>query len=281
MELYLSDTQKSSDLPPADYRMGFGLSLSAATQAIKMGMTAPMRIYDAMLRLSWGVLLVTAAALADDLTKAGIPLSKAQAQRILKDERLFTFVKEIKTGERGRQAKAYVMRPPLKVCEDLGISIGAVNYAPKLMPIDLSSVKNYRDAILGRTLEVRYNDSRRTQTQFWEVSKPTMIRWTRDICEILPRIKTRRSDDTSFRMYPDPETQKDAFLWVVSDAEKTRSHKYWLEIVNSLGEIRKLPCTKDNARRWLDKSVVTLCEQQSNFYSVHAAYRDPSMNLPF
>ncbi len=281
MKLYLSADQKSSELPPADYRMGYGLSLSVAAQAIKMGMTAHIRFYDVMLRLGWAGLWVIAAELSDDMTNSGIPLSPAQAQRILKDDRLFTFVGERQTGERGRRTKCYVMVSPQKVGDDLGIGLGATNDAPKLMPVDHSSVKNYRNAILGRVLEVRYNDCRQAQIEFWQVCKQTIIRWTKEICEILPRIKTRRSDDPGFKMYSDPQTQADVFLWVVSDAAAKRSHKYWLEIVNGAGEIRKLPCTLDNARRWLKKSVVTLCEQQSNFYSVHAAYRDPPMTLTF
>ena len=281
MELYLSDRQKSSDLLLADYRMAYGLSLSTAAQAIKMGMTAHIRIYDAMLRLAWAGLYLCAAELSKDLTDAGIPLSLAQAQRVLKDKRLFSFVKEIENGKRGRRTKMYVMVSPQKVGDDLGTGLGATIEAPKLMPVDLSSVKNYRNAILGRVLEVRYNDCRQAQIEFWQVCKQTIIRWTKEICEILPRIKTRRSDDTSFTMYPDPQMQKDVFLWKVGDAERTKSRKYWLEIVNDAGEIRKLPCTQDNARRWLKKGVVTLCEQQSNFYSVHAAYRDPPMTLAF
>jgi len=281
MELYLSGDQKSSDLLPADYRIGFGLPLSTAAQAIKLGMTAVIRIYDVMLRLGWAGLPTYAAEISQELTEIGVPLSPAQAQRVLKDERLFTFVGERKTGLRGRQTKQYVMRPSQAVADDLGTGLGATNSAPKLMPVDHASVKNYRNAILGRAIDVRPKDSRRTMMRIWEVCKQTIIRWTREICEILPRIKSTRSDDWEFKLYADPENQKAAFIWAVSDAEQTKSRKYWLEIVNTAGEIRKLPCTVDNASRWLKKGVVTLCEQQSNFYSVDRCFLDPSMDLPF
>jgi hypothetical protein len=149
------------------------------------------------------------------------------------------------------------------------------------MPVDFSTSKNYRQAITGRVLETRPKQSRQTQIRLWEVCKKTIIRWTGEVSDVLPQIERRDSDSYPFTLYPDPQTQRDVFLWKVSDAERTKSHKYWLEIVNDDGEIRKLPCTQDNARRWLEKSVVSLCKQLPNRYRVHAAYREPTMDLPF
>jgi hypothetical protein len=281
MELYLSDDQKSSELLPVDYRIGYGLSLMTAAQAIKLGMTAHIRIYDVGLRLGLGIMSLTAEELVYELSTCGISLSPAQAQRVLKDERLFTFAGERKTGQRGRQARTYRMVDPDILCKNLGSAIGAVNFAPKLMPVDFSTSNNYRRAITGRVLENRPKQSRQTQMRLWEVCKKTIIRWTREISEVIPQIQRRESDSHEFTMYPNPQTRRDVFLWKVYDGESSKSHKYWLEIVNDAGEIRKLPCTQDNARRWLDKSVVTICKQLPNRYRVHAAYREPPMDLPF
>jgi hypothetical protein len=272
MELYLSDTQKSSDLLPADYRIGYGLSLSVAATAIKAGMTAHIRIYDAALRLGWAGLLVTAAELLRDMNNAGIPLSPAQAQRVLKDECLFSFVCERKTGKRGRQAKCYRMVDPKVLCASLGFPFGAVNYAPKMMPVDFSSVLHYKLAMVGRGLYVRRDDCRLAQIETWDVSKSTIIRWTREVSLVFPQIERVSSDHDFYGWHP---AGKDMFLLKVNEAAKGKRHKFWLEVITEDGEIIRLPCEVEIARRWLLRSVVTLCEQQPNYYSVHSAYRDP------
>jgi hypothetical protein len=281
MESYLSTPQKSSDLLPADYRIHFGISLSDAVLAIKLGMTAHVRIFDAMLRFGLGGFPVSAAEIAEELTRWGIPLSPAQAQRVLTDERLFRFVEERKTGKRGRQAKLYCMHDSETLCQKLGFVLGVVNYAPELMPVDFSTGLNYKHMMAGRVLAVRNEDSRLTQTKMWRVCRQTIIRWTKAISEITPRIERRTTEDDHYQVVSNWE---DVFLRDVDEAAKEKRYKFWLEIVNNAGEIRKLPCTVDNARSWLKKSVVTLCQQLPNHYYVHRAYRDPPIcmrEVPF
>ncbi len=279
MELYLSEPQKSSDSLPADYRINYGLSLSLVAAAIRAGMASHMRIYDAMIRFGWCGLLLTAAELTHDMNMWGIPLSPAQAQRVLTDKRLFTFEGERKTGKRGRRAKLYRMVDPNKVGALFGFPFGAVFEAAYLKPIDFSSVLHYKLAILGRAVRVRNDDSRMTQVRTWEVSKQTIIRWTRETCYVFPQIE-RVSSDTDF--YGTHPAGHDLFMLRVIEAAKAKPHKFWLEVVTKDGEIRKLPCSPTIAQRWLGKSVVTLCEQRTNYYAVRAAYRDPNLwNMPY
>lgn len=84
--------------------------------------------------------------------------------------------------------------------------------------------------------------------------------------------KIRTSEDDHYHYV---SNWQDLFLWDVAEAARDKRYKFWLEIVNSAGEIRKLPCSVENARNWLGKSVVTLCQQLPNHYTVHLAYRDP------
>lgn len=274
MQAYPPLPQKSSDLLPVDYMIDYGFPMSIAAEAIKQGKAAHMRIYEAALRYGLEGLLLTAAELVEHMRIVGIALSPAQAQRILTDNMLFEFVESSRNGKRGRPKKRYQMRSPKSVAKALGYKDwGAERDAPRLRPEDLASARRYKLAIFGRIMVVRYEDSRQTQVRHWQFSRQTLIRWTQITCHIWPQIERRRSDNRRYSWYGD-ENDAQLFLQDVATAMQKKPHKYWLEVVNHAGEIRKLPCSTELARQWLAKGMVTLCEQRPNLYGVRAGYCD-------
>ncbi len=272
MEIYRSVPQKSSNLPSTKFEISYGLSRSVAAQAVKHGMSAHIRIYEAGLRLGLEQVILTGADLVAWLSAHDIELSRAQAQRVLVDRVLFEQVGEYRSGKRGRPTKLYRMMPPLKVGQHFGIPMGASYDAPYLAAADLSSAMRYRLAIFGRGMVWMEESSRAAQVKFWARSKPTLIRWTQEVSLIAPQIQYVRSDQLS---YTAPMNGDAVFLYDVRQREDSGSHKYWLEVVDEQGEIRKLPCKRAIAERWYGRSVVTICEQVTNRYRIHAAYRDP------
>lgn len=281
MQAYLPPTQKSSNLLPFDYNINIGFPVSIAVEAVKQGKAGHMRIYEAAMRSGLGGLWLTAATLVDFMAQIDIPLSPAQAQRVLTDTLLFEFVDEYKNGGRGRPQKRYVMKSSKEVAKALGFDgWGAVKDAPQLFPVDLSSCQRYKMAIFGRVMKVRYHDSRQTQVRHWAFSRQTLIRWTQETCDIYPQIERHRSDDPRYLWLGD-DRAAELFLLDVSYAIQEKPHKYWLEVVNHAGETRKLPCSLEVAYRWIDKGMVTLCQQKPNLYITRAAYRDPMWELPY
>ncbi len=282
MKAYLPPPQKSSNPLPIDYIPHVGFPMSIAAEAIKQGKAGHMRIYEAALRYGLGGLMLTAADLVTFMANIDITLSPAQAQRVLTDTLLFDFVDEHKTGKRGRPLKLYRMKPSTEVSEALGFDLGAVRDAPQLHPVDLSSCRRYKLAIFGRVMEVREEDSRQTQVRHWELSRQTMIRWTQETCDIYPQIERVRSDDQRYQWFGD-DRAAELFLLDVSYAIREKPHKFWLEVTNHAGEIRKLPCSIDTAVRWLQHGMVTLCQQQPNLYITRPAYCDTAWfgELPY
>lgn len=282
MESYPPLPQKSSNALPFDYISNVGFPRSIAVEAIKQGKAAHMRIYEASMRAGLGGLHLTAATLVSFMGDLDIQLSAAQAQRVLKDTMLFEFVGEYRNGGRGRPTKQYVMKASSEVSKALGFDWSAVRDAPQLHPVDLSSCRRYKLAIFGREMEVRDEDSRRTQVRNWGLSRQTIIRWTQETCDIYAQIERRRSDDRRYSWFGD-ERDADLFLRAVYEAEKEKPHQFWLEVVNDAGEIRKLPCSAEAARRGLRRGVVTLCEQKPNLYVPRVGYCDRFVGheLPF
>ena len=271
MKYYLSAPQKSSD--PADYSFNphYGLARSVAAQAVVKGMTAHLRLYEAALRLGMENMLFNAAELRLWLGTHDIPISMATAQRALVDSTFFCLAGQRKTGKKGRPTKMYSLVKPDQVGATVDVPLGASWDAPKLTAADLSSVQRYKLAILGRYMIWEDNSTRQQQIDFWGWSKPTLIRWTREVCDITPQFKRIRSDSLNFTA---PINGDDVFLYEVRQREYPRDRRYWLEVINREGEICKLPCTVEIAARWLPLSVVMLCEQLPNQYRVRATYRD-------
>lgn len=271
MKYYRPDSQKSSNLTESYFNQRYGLSRSVAAQAIIHGMAAHIRIYEAALRLGMETMIFSATDLIAWLAVHNIIISMATAQRVLVDTDLFVRVSQRKTGKRGRPINLYEMVSSRQLSEKLLVPIAADWNAPELTPTDLSSAMHYTLAILGRAMCKMDNSTRQQQIEFWGWSKPTMIRRTRKVCDIIPQYKRISSDSLNFTA---PINGDDVFLWEVRERENTRSRRYWLEIVNGAGEICKLPCRTEIAARWLPKSVVVLCEQLPNRYLPHAPYRD-------
>ncbi len=271
MEIYRHDTQKSSDLPYSSLNTSYGLSLNVATWAVAAGLTAHLRIYEAALRLGMENIAFNAADLCSWLAAHGIVISMATAQRVLTDTAFFRLVGLRKTGKKGRPSKLYAMVKPQQVGEYVGLPMGATDAAPEFNAADLSSAQHYKLALLGRVMRWMENSTRQQQMDLWGWSKPTLIRWTREVCEITPQFKRIHSDSLNFTA---PVNGDEVFLHEVREREYPRDRRYWLEVINSDGEICKLPCTIEIAARWLPLSVVTICEQLPNYYRVHAAYCD-------
>src|SRR5690349_13626390 len=142
MKAYLPPPQKSSNPLPFDYIPHVGFPVSIAAEAVKQGKAAHMRIYEASIRAGLREMLLTAADLVRFMADIDIPLSPAQAQRVLTDTMLFELHDEHRNGKRGRPKKRYIMKPTTEVAAALGFTDwGAVRDAPKLHPVDLSSCK--------------------------------------------------------------------------------------------------------------------------------------------
>jgi hypothetical protein len=271
MKIYLSAPQKSSNPTDSSLNLHYGLSPSVAAAAVVQGMAAHARIYEAALRLGMNNLLFSAAELCLWLEANAIPTSMATAQRALVDTTFFRLAGQRKTGKKGRPTNLYALVKPDDVGEKLGLPLGDSWNAPEFSAVDLSSAHRYRLAILGRYMVWEDNSSRQQQIEFWGWSKPTLIRWTREVCDIIPQIKRIRSDSLNFTA---PINGDEVFLYEVGQREYPRDRRYWLEVVNGAGEIRKLPCTVEIAAHWLPRLVVTICEQLPNQYRVRSAYRD-------
>jgi hypothetical protein len=271
MKYYLSAPQKSSNPAESSLNLHYGLAPSVAAQAVVQGMAAHARIYEAALRLGMDNLLFSAAELRLWLSANDIQISMATAQRALVDTAFFRLAGQRKTGKKGRPTNLYALVKPGEVGEKLGLPIGDSWDAPELTAVDLSSAHRYKLAILGRYMVWEDNSTRQQQIDFWGWSKPTLIRWTREVCEITPQIKRIRSDMLHYTV---PINGDEVFLYEVRQRETPHDRRYWLEVVNGVGEICKLPCSVEIAARWLPRSVVTLCEQLPNQYRVRSAYRD-------
>jgi len=270
MKIYRSTPQKSSNPDDSSLKANYGLSPSVAAWGIREGMAAHLRIYEAALRVGLEHMYFCANELIAWLAENEIPISMATAQRALTDVRFFRLVTIRKNGKKGRPPKIYTLVKPGKVGDMLGLPLGAMWDAPELAAVDLSTTLNYKLALLGRYMLFEEESTRKQQMTFWEWSKPTIIRWTREVCEITPQIdRSLRSDNLD---YTAPINGEDYFLYHVSEREG--DHRYWLEVITSDGEIRKMPCRREVAEDWLPRSVVTICEQLPNRYRVHAAYRD-------
>ncbi len=271
MEIYRSVPQKSSDLAQSSLNPSRGLTRSVAAWAVIAGMTAHLRIYEAALRLGMEKMFFSAAELCAWMGENGIHISMATAQRALVDTRFFRLSSLRRTGKKGRPCKIYKMVKPDKIGDMLGLEMDASWEASEFDTLDLSSAHRYKVALLARVMIWMDTSTRQQQMDFWGWSKPTLIRWTREVCEITPQFKRIPSDNLNFTA---PVNGEEVFLHEVSQREYPRDRRYWLEVVTSDGEIRKLPCTVDMAALWLPLSVVTICEQLPNQYRVRDTYRD-------
>jgi len=131
--------------------------------------------------------------------------------------------------------------------------------------------RNTTLALFGRYMEKNEESSRAEQAEFWGVSKPTLIRWTHEVCDVIPQVCRIRSDE---RQFVTPKDGFEAFFREVSEREAKDSHRYWLEVVTIEGEIRKLPCRLSLAEEWRRVGHVTICQQLPNRYITRDAYRD-------
>ncbi len=271
MKIYLSPSQKSSDPADSSLKVNYGLSRSVALWAVRAGLVARLRIYEACLRLGMENMLISAHDLIAWLGAHGIKISMATAQRALVDSHFFRLATIHKTGKPGRPRKLYKMVKPQLVGEKFDLPLGATWDAPELAAVDLSTVMNYKLALLGRMMYFMRDSSRQEQMELWGWSKPTLIRWTREVCDITPQYKRISNRNINFTA---PINGADVFLGEVSARERTGSRRYWLEVVTRDGEIRKLPCTRNMAEGWVARSEVVICEQIANTYIVRSAYRD-------
>jgi hypothetical protein len=270
MKYYRSTLQKSSNPPHSSLKVNYGLSPSVAAWGIKGGMAAHLRIYEAALRVGLEHMHLSAKELIAWLGEHEIAISMATAHRALTDVRFFRLVTVRKNGKKGRPPKIYALVKPDKIGDMLGLPLGVISDAPELAAVDLSTTLNYKLALLGRYMMFNEYSTRKQQMEFWEWSKPTMIRWTREVCEITPQYNRRlRSDNLDYTV---PINGEDYFLYHVQQREGDR--RFWLEVIDRDGVILKLPCLRDIAKQWLSYSVITICEQLPNHYRVHAAYRD-------
>ena len=271
MKIYRSAPQKSSDL--ADFRLSlhYGLTKSLAAQCVIKGMAAHARIYEFALRLGMENMPFSAADLRLWLGAKAIPISMATAQRALVDNVFFRLVGQRKTGKKGRPVNLYMLVKPRQLGEHFEMPLDVSWDAPRLNAADLASTQAYKLAILGRGMASMENSTRQQQMKVWGWSKPTLIRWTREVCEITPQYKRIRSDSLNFTV---PVNGDEVFLHEVRQREYPRDRRYWLEVINQAGEICKLPCTVEIAARWLPESLVVICEQLPNQYRVRDTYRD-------
>lgn len=271
MKIYRHAPQKSSDPADSSLKLNYGLSRSVALLAIRAGLTAHLRIYEACMRLGMENMLISANDLIAWLGAHGIQISMATAQRTLVDTHFFRLATLHKNGKKGRPRKLYKMVKPYLVGEKLGLPMDAMWDASELAAVDLSTAMNYKLALLGRIMCFMRDSSRQEQMELWGWSKPTLIRWTREVCDITPQYKRISSHNINFTA---PINGNDGFLYEVRQRQNTGSRKYWLEVVTRDGEIRKMPCTREIAADWLPKSEVVICEQLANWYMVRSAYRD-------
>lgn len=271
MKIYPRVPQKSSDLVHSSLKVNYGLSRSVAVWAVRAGLTAHLRIYEACLRLGMENMLISANDLIAWLGAHGIQISMATAQRILVDTHFFRLATLAKTGKRGRPRKLYKMVKPRDLGEKMGIPMGATSDASEFAAVDLSTTLNYKLALLGRVMYMMRDSCRQEQMELLGWSKPTLIRWTREVCDITPQYKRISSHNINFTV---PINGDESFLYEVRQRQNTGSRKYWLEVVTADGEIRKMPCTCEIAAQWLPKSEVVICEQLANRYIVRSAYRN-------
>ncbi len=271
MKIYLSPSQKSSDPASSSLKINYGLRRSVALWAVRAGLTAHLRIYEACLRLAMENMLISAADLVAWLAAHGIIISMATAQRALVDTHFFRLATLAKTGKRGRPRKLYKMVKPHLVGKNLGLEMDVDWNAAELTAVDLSTTMNYKLALLGRVMCQMADSSRKEQIELWGWSKPTLIRLTREVCDITPQYKRISSHSIDYTI---PINGDEGFLFDVRHRQNTGSRRYWLEVVTRDGEIRKLPCTREMAQGWLHRSEVVICEQLANSYRVRSAYRD-------
>ena len=280
MELYTAPSQKSSDLNYTDeYYPGYGLSFSAAVAAVRAGMASHVRFYEAAIRLRLTESTFTAADFLRWLNQNGVTSSSAQVYRALTDRRLFTVAGFHRTGGKGRPTRLFRLVPPEQFSASLGIPFGARHDAPYLLPEYLASTVRYTLAIFARWLDTAADTTRNQQVKEWGLTRQTIIRRTRLVSTIAYQYERTRSDN--FNKYQAFINWDDVFLADVRKAVETGSRKFFLEVTTRAGEIIRVPCRRDIAADWLSRSVVVICQQLHNHYTIHDRYRNPTFDLPF